>query len=383
MCRKTCSGFAVLFIVLLLAVSPARVLAQQIGTDITSITTQTISTPGTTVSGVPPNPGSPYALPPLCPLPPCVYTMIFGGDVEFITDLSFAGGRASVDQAIPARAYLRRSPVADARQDAIYKGTFDGITTFTFPSFGPVTDEAMLNLNNILMGNDQLFMNVGICAGAPPPPDPGTPDCPSGASSPNTVVTIEREDFILEKSVNAVKSRGFAVFEQGLAAGGPITARGHDGFAIAAITGVDRIGNPTSYGPIHTIVRGTWGLTPVVEAGPPYQFLGNSAQLVGSTSGNPRLPINPFVQVGTDQSVGGILIRADELVDNPSTKIFGYSLFATDVTCTPETLVDISDPCFPKNTPGGAGGGIGGLDLMAANLGALKLKDDKHKDKDK
>ena len=51
MSRKTYSGFAFLFMMLFLVASPARVLAQ-VGTDITSLTTQTISTPATTVYNV-------------------------------------------------------------------------------------------------------------------------------------------------------------------------------------------------------------------------------------------------------------------------------------------------------------------------------------------
>lgn len=309
--------------------SPAQ--AEIIGTDITDITTRTISTSFTTstndVKG-----DSEFA--------GRTFTLNFGGQIQSITKFSFLGG-SSRDARFPAKVFIRRNPATDKRQLAYYQGTFDQNTsTFNFLSLGPLPEIALFGVNNILAGPDNIFTNAGANLG-------GTPY--------NGNASIERVDFILTSSVNASIKTGFSIFERGL-------PTGHDGFGIAAITSVDRFGNPKSYGQIYIVAANTWGKTPLLESIPQYYFLNNAA------NGNQGTPKNPALTIPPNQTLGGILIRTSELAPLGQ-RIYGYSLFAPDVTCTPETLVNITASCFPTNT-----GTTGGLDLAAPNLGTVILK---------
>jgi hypothetical protein len=234
-----------------------------------------------------------------------------------------------------------------------------GAGTFNFSSAGPFSEQELFDLNNILAGPDNVFTNTGSNLGGVPY---------------NGNVSIERVDFVLDKKITVKdhdrrgkddddrrgkdrddKGVGIAVFERGV-------PTGHDGFGVAAITDVDELGHPTSYGPVYIVPAGSWGLTPLVTPIPQYYFLNNAAP------DHPGLPINPALTIPPNQTFGGVLIRADELVP-PGQHIYGYSLFGPDVTCTPETLVDVANACFPKNT-----GVIGGIDLGASNLGILQLQ---------
>jgi len=327
-----------LLMVLFSAISPARVLA--LGSDITSIKTRTISTAASSVSGITGN----------SQFTGGVFNLNFGGQAQFITEFTFEEGTVNTDKAIPAKAYVRRNPVTDDRQQGYYQGTLDSSSnTFNFLSAGPLSEEMLFNVNNILAGPDDVFINTGANL---------------GGVLYNGNVSIERLDFVLDKAVKVNKDKdkdkgddkgiGFAIFDRG-------TPTTHDPFGIAAITSVDELGNPTSYGPIHMIAAGTWGLTPLVVPIPQYYLLNNGG------SDHPGLPINPTLTIPSNQTLGGVLIRADELVSSGT--IYGYSLFAADVTCTSETLVNVTDACFPTNT----GAAAGGLDLAVPNLGALFL----------
>src|SRR5262245_37718414 len=305
--------------------------AQGIGTDITDLTIQTISSLSSSVPGIAGD--DQFA--------GQTFTLNFGGDIQSITGFTYVGGDATLKNAIPASVvHVRRNPVTDGRYVAFYQGTLNPNTfTFTFPSTGPLADHLLVSDNNILVGRENVLQNTGSN-------DNGVPW--DGNSS------IERIDFVLDRAVKAHNDKGFVVIEKG-----PST--GHDGFGIAAMTGVDGAGNPTAYGQIFMVATGTWGLTALVNPTPTYYALNNAAGC------NIGLPINPAIPI-TGHTLGGIMIRTSELVPKGQ-RVYGYSLFATDVTCTPETLLDVTNPCFPTNT-----GEAGGLDPAAANLGAVTVK---------
>jgi hypothetical protein len=66
---------------------------------------------------------------------------------------------------------------------------------------------------------------------------------------------IQRIDSIFSVSgITVNNTLAFAVFERG-------PTNGHDGFKIAAITGLDASGNPSSYGPLISLSTGSWGTT--------------------------------------------------------------------------------------------------------------------------
>ncbi|MGF1938903.1 MAG: hypothetical protein RM347_031875 [Nostoc sp. ChiQUE02] len=304
--------------------------AQVIGQDITSIATDTVSFPTISINNVAGD--SEFA--------GSTFTLNFGGQIQSITELTTAGGSTTL-RSIPAFVEIRRNPATDGRKLAYYQGSFDSSSnTFNFLSLGPLPERTLFSINNILAGPDNVFTNTGANLA-------GTPY--------NGNASIERLDFVLLRPVKANKKIGFTVFERGL-------PTGHDGFGIAAITSVDRRGNPTSYGPIYVIAASTWGKTPLQDPIPQYYFLNNAA------NNNRGIPINPALTIPPNQVLGGILIRTDELV-SPGQKVYGYSLFAPDVTCTPTTLLNVANSCFPTNT-----GTNGGIDLAAPNLGAVFLE---------
>jgi hypothetical protein len=83
---------------------------------------------------------------------------------------------------------------------------------------------------NLFVGTDNVFGNQG-----------------DGNGNNNN---IERIDSVFSASgITVNNTLAFAVFERGV-------ATAHDGFKIAAITGVDANGIPTSYGPLITIPAG-------------------------------------------------------------------------------------------------------------------------------
>ena len=323
---RSISGFCSL-LTSFLWLNPA--IAQVIGTDITSIATRTIARSATSINNV--KGDSEFA--------GGNFTLNFGGQIQFISSFTFTGGSA-ITSLFPANVYIRRNPATDQWQQAYYQGNFDRNTnTFNFLSIGPLPEKALFEINTILAGPDNVFTNTGANL---------------GGVLYNGNASIERVDFLLRSPLKASNKTGFAVIERGL-------STGHDGFGIAAITSVDESGNPTSYGSIYILAANTWGQTPLLEPIPQYYFLNNAA------NGNQGMPTNPALTIPPNQTLGGIVIRTEELVPSGQ-KIYGYSLFAPDSTCTSETLLDVTNSCFPTNT-----GPAGGLDLTAPNLGAVNL----------
>ena len=154
---------------------------------------------------------------------------------------------------------------------------------------------------------------------------------------------IERLDWILSTSYSTpVPAKiGFAIFERG--------ANGaHDPFCIAAITSLDGLGNPATYGNIVRVATGNYG-----DIGPSVTY-----RILKST-----FPTN-LLDAGTNgQSRGGVMVYLQDLGIAANTPIFGYSLFSSDLPlgATPANLVNFNNAAFfPTNT-----GNAGGIDLLA------------------
>lgn len=174
----------------------------------------------------------------------------------------------------------------------------------------------------------------------------------TGAPAQDTRSNIERIDYLLRDGVVVPPEfqgqEGFLVLERG----------GNDAFRIAAITGLDGAGNPTSYGPLVSVGAGAanWGTANQVQI-PTVVF--RRAQ-----AGD---PLRPSHQVPS-QFVRGIFFPITSLLSPPQSNapIFGYSLFAADVAAG-ATLTNPNT--FPTNT---AGTGAGGLDLVAGGFGLFR-----------
>jgi Secretion system C-terminal sorting domain len=154
---------------------------------------------------------------------------------------------------------------------------------------------------------------------------------------------VERLDWIVSAgfSTAAPAKLGFAIFERGAVAA-------HDPFCIAAITSLDAMGNPATYGPIVRVATASYG-----DPGPAVAY----RILKAAQPGN-------LADAGTgNQTRGGVIVSLQNLGIAASTTIYGYSLFANDLpgTATPTDLVNFNNATFfPTNT-----GNPGGIDLIA------------------
>lgn len=331
---NTSVGICLLFalsLVLFINLFSGRVVTQSVltGTDITNITIKTTAAPINSVSSV--KGDSEFA--------GGTYKLNFLGLTQSITSLDFDGGKATINEATPAKVYVRRKPRTDDRQLAWYFGTFDDNNTFTFLASGLLSQQQLFSENNILAGFDNVFTNTGANIGGRPY---------------NGNASIESVDYVLNTPIEAGDDTGIVVFERGLPSG-------HDGFSIAAITEVNSSGKPKGYGPIFKVQANSWGKVPLVTPIPQTYFMNNIADGGTGTAKNPALTIP------AGQTLGGIIIKTSRLVSDRQT-IYGYSIFGPDVTCSSAELVNVNNPCFPLDTKT-----EGGIDLPSVNLGAVKL----------
>jgi hypothetical protein len=195
---------------------------------------------------------------------------------------------------------------------------------------GPVpgTQEAVLALNNLYLGTDNIFNNTGNSSG--------------------NNATIERVDVLYTTAIVATASRGVLVMERG-------ATNAHDAFRIAAVLSVDGSGNPLSYGTLSAISN--WGATSLGQI--------NTTVLRTDDMSSPYAQSANVV----GQHLGGVLIPLTDLV-SAGVPIYGYSLFANDVTGTGgQNLVDWTT--FPTATAETNGG----MDMVAANVGILSVSE--------
>ncbi|MCF2148884.1 hypothetical protein IQ276_021140 [Desmonostoc muscorum LEGE 12446] len=198
----------------------------------------------------------------------------------------------------------------------------------------PTNTQAVLSQNNILQGSDNVFVNTGYINGIQ--------------------TDIERVDFVFNTEVETSDKQAITIFDRGL-------NTAHDSFQIAPILSVDSAGNPTIYGSLISIAAG-WGQTNLRPGGAADNNV-NSTVLTDSTGAFGNV-------LSVTQQVGGLLIPLSELATTGS-KIYGYSLFSPDVNDggNPINLLDWTNASvFPQDTPNS----VGGIDLVATNLGVVK-----------
>ncbi len=214
-------------------------------------------------------------------------------------------------------AYVRRTNAGANNSSVWYAGsgtTFSGVHETNYAD--------LLLGNNLYVGSDNTFAN---------------------GTATNTG-NIERLDFVFTSGITAASNLAFSVWDRG-------DAGVHDGFKIAAITGLSsRTGRPSSYGTLVSVAGG-WGATNVVANQDYALFRYNAGDtLTANTAHN---------ETGS-QGVAGLVFTMANLGVSPGMQIFGYSIFGTDVSGS-LTRWDR----FPTNTNGDTGSG--GIDLAGVN----------------
>jgi MYXO-CTERM domain-containing protein len=186
---------------------------------------------------------------------------------------------------------------------------------------GPLVSgaQAALSGNNLLIGADNVLNDAGN---------------PNGNNT-----NIQRVDVVFNSGITASLANVFAIFDRG-------ATDAHDGFKIAAITGMSG-GVPTSYGPLISLSTGSWGTTDVEPSSTYAVTRKNDA------AGN----VNFHPSDAAVQPIGGVVIHSTDLA-TAGTTIFGYSLFADNVTASGAALAQIS------NLPTDTTETNGGLDLV-------------------
>ncbi|MFT4176137.1 MAG: PEP-CTERM sorting domain-containing protein [Luteolibacter sp.] len=197
-------------------------------------------------------------------------------------------------------------------------GSTRSITLYGSPT---ATMEEAFSSQNLFIGTDNLFVNSGH----------------TGGNQNN----IERVDFYNPAAMTASADLGFAIFERG----------GNDPFKIAIITSLDGAGNPNGYSSVY------------------------SSEFSSSNRGNILDTFDYLVirdgaaSDKSSQSIYGKLFTMEDFGIANGTQIYGYSIFAADVTGEGDQLVDWTDTTyFPETLDNNATTGApnrGGLDLLA------------------
>lgn len=159
---------------------------------------------------------------------------------------------------------------------------------------------------------------------------------------------IERLDVIIPNGVTASDNTkaGFVVFDRG-------NSGSHDPFYIAAITSLDGSGNPSGYDAALSVTGANYGS----NVGGNLNYL-----ILRRNPGDPGLLL---MDNETTQNRDGVLVRFSDLGVANNTRIYGYSLFATDDVFSPTSdMVNYANATwFPTTTDYGTAGG--GLDPLA------------------
>lgn len=264
-------------------------------------------------------------------------TLTFQNNTLSIT--SFTAGTVKTTDSTATQTFVRRQGSGGNSNMWMIDNGSTNPTTFRGmdPSGGTLAD--VLTGNNILQGGNDLFVNTG-----------GTP----------TIVNtnIERLDFYWNGGFTTVSDQGFAVFDRGR----------NDGFRIAIITGWDTGTNVvTTYGYSMTVGAGSYGNA--LAANFDGSNNGNTETAFSASAlryaTNGTLSVNPEVtEVG--DTIGGVFVSFASLGIPDGTRIYGYSLMATDVnTNNLANLVDWNNTTYYTNTSGDNANTS--LDLVAFN----------------
>jgi hypothetical protein len=287
---------------------------------VTSITTSnTFGTP-TTVPGVS-GAGASYSI---YNHSTYTYTMSYLGQDDAITNLS--AGALGTYKVLPSAGVVTADAVTNSATNNLViweAGTGTGANHSTVTLDGPAQSSfsSAFNSNNVLVGADNVFSNMGNAVGN------------------NT--NVRRIDVLFTGGITASSSYAFSVFDRG-----PTTD--HDSFYIAAIT-AESGGVPTAYGALIPFGDGTWGQNSITPPGMTTEEILRKNQ---NSAANPFQPSD-----STAQTIGGELIQTNSLVA-AGTKIYGYSLFSGDTPSTDSGAALVNWQNLPAADSTSTGGGL-------------------------
>lgn len=252
-----------------------------------------------------------------------------------ITDFSMSGKsyvQYSAFDTVIIRRVANAYETTNGNKQHIYcqgPASVDNVTfQMPFPVANPVVSnfsymEKVMKDGYINRGSDNVFNN--------------------DATSDLTYNNIERIDFVDKQGAATIhlSSAGYVIAERG----------GNDAFKIAAITGIDANGNPTSFGPVLSVATSAYGAA-IINA-PTYVMRKDVSDNV----------LRPFSLVPT-QAVKATFIRFSDLGITSMQKVYGYSLMGNDVTATTsaQLLNYTNSTYFPTTTTNSNGG----MDLASA-----------------
>ncbi|MEE9335526.1 MAG: hypothetical protein V3U65_15660, partial [Granulosicoccaceae bacterium] len=169
----------------------------------------------------------------------------------------------------------------------------------------------------------------------------------------NAVNNIERIDFVYFSGLVA-PSTSAELAESGFLA---TEKSGNNPMVMAAITGIDGAGTPTSYGNLVKIWPASttsepirYGIVPGTST--PYSFLADGTAPAGQND-------QPELLLQSSESLGMAVITLDDLGINTGQAFYGFSYFSQDIYGTAIDPVDYQS--FPTDTSGS--GAIGDADI--------------------
>jgi hypothetical protein len=251
------------------------------------------------------------------------YTMSYLGKDDAITSLTAGGQTYNV---MPTAGTVSDDAVTNTTNNNLViweVGTGTGANHSTVTLQGPAVSSfaQAFNSNNVLIGADNVFSNMGNAVGN------------------NT--DVRRIDVLFTGGITASGNTAFSVLDRG-------ASSDHDSFYIAAIT-AESGGVPTAYGPLVPFLDGTWGTTSITPPGmTEEQILRKNL----NTSTNAFQPSD-----STDQTVGGELIQTDSL-EPAGTKIYGYSLFSGAINTSYSGAELVNWQNLPAANSNSSGGGL-------------------------
>jgi hypothetical protein len=294
-------------------------------------------------------------------------TATYDNNDEMLLNFKTTSGTSYYYDGQAQTALIQRDPTHDTfapNELSIWYASTGTGTSLQYLASDATNANTVLLGDNFYRGSDNLFTN----------------------SNGNTQSSddVERLDFILNTAgENATTDQAFAVFDRG-------NATNHDSFKIAIITGIDTNGNPTSYGGnLVTVTANNYDTAGNPIANQTYTVerydTGNNLSAEDNNITTQTTTGAPLTIATTDESsqgVGGVVLSLANLGISAGTKIYGYSIMASDVITTGTGVVTITNTVsaelvnymnttyYPSNTSDNTSvgnGNYGGIDLAAVN----------------